>query len=186
MKQPDFKSLFFDTFKECPAGIHYKVRSDSNFQHDMHFLYSLVKDASFALGSVKHDKQTLVIPLRRQRWEWREGTPPSNLIEINSELRFTRVKKIEWIASQVKRGAPFEGMFFEADDAVTSSTRCEIDGLFIGESSNAAARNAGVEIVIAGYPGRWQLRIGLAQESWSVSVKDVPAISSDEAVESSC
>ncbi|WP_167235558.1 hypothetical protein [Massilia genomosp. 1] len=46
-----------------------------------------------------------------------------------------------------------------------------IDALFIGESTHAA-RSMGVEIVIAGYPGGWRLRIGLSQEGWTVSVKD--------------
>ncbi|RSZ59431.1 hypothetical protein EJB06_09750 [Massilia atriviolacea] len=176
MKQPDFNRLFFDTFKDCPAGIHYKVRSDSNFQHDIHFVYSLVKDASFTLGDITHEKQSLVIPLRRQRSEWHDGTAPPKLNDMNSELRFTRVKRIEWTASQIVYKAPFEGAFFDVDDTISASTRCDIDALFIGESTHAA-KSAEVEIVIAGYPGGWRLRIGLAQEGWTVSVKDAsPAI----------
>lgn len=171
LKQPDFNKLFFDTFKDCPTGIHYKVRSDSNFQHDIHFVFSLVKDASFTLGDITHEKQTLVIPLRRQRSEWRDGTAPSGSEDMNSELRFTRVKRIEWIACQSTRHAPFEGALFDVDDTIGGSTRCDIAALFIGESTHAA-RSAGVEIVIAGYPGGWRLRIGLAQEGWTVSVKD--------------
>jgi hypothetical protein len=171
IKQPDFSKLFFDTFKECPTGVHYKVRSDSNFRHDIQFLYSLVKDASFMPSGIRHEKQTLVIPLRRQRGELREGTAPAKCEDMNSELRFTRVKKIEWTASQVTRNAPFVGTLFGVDDTISCSTRCDIDALFVGESTHAP-RSAGVEIVIAGYPGGWRLRIGLAHEGWTVAVKD--------------
>lgn len=170
MKQPDFTQLFFDTFKDCPAAVHYKVRSDSNFQHDIHFLYCLVKDARFTLADIRHEKQTLVIPLCRQRSELWQGTSPPKRDDMNSELRFTRVRKIEWTASQVTHKASLEGTLFNVDDAIGGRQRCEIDALFVGESSREPMR-AGVEIVIAGYHG-WRLRIGLAHEGWTISVKD--------------
>lgn len=170
MKQPNFDQLFFTTFKDCAAGVHYKVRSDSNFQHDIQFLYSLVKDASFTLADIRHEKRTLVIPLRRQRSELWEGTSPAKCDDMNSELRFTRVKKIEWTASQVASKASVDGPLFDVGHTISGPQRCEIDSIFVGESTHATLR-AGVEIVIAGYPG-WQLRIGLAQEGWTISVKD--------------
>ncbi|WP_041741176.1 hypothetical protein [Collimonas fungivorans] len=171
MSKPDFKEIFFSTFKSESAGIHYSVRSDSNFQHDIHFLDSLLKDSRFLLGHIKHTKQTLVIPLTRARWELRDEVTQHNLVEIESELKFTRVKKLQWIAKNVTLSAPYEGNLFEPGDAITDSTRCEIDSLFIGESTYIG-KNRSVEIVIAGYPGRWQLRVSLALESWSISVKD--------------
>ncbi len=171
MSQPDFREIFFQNFKNATQGIRYKVRSDSNLQHDVHFLYSLVKDARFRPGDIRHLKNTLVIPLIRARWELREEVNKQNLLDIPSELKFGRVKKIQWIAKDVSLTPPYEGSLFDSGDLISSDTVCEIDSFFIGESTHNG-KSGGVEVVLAGYPGYWQLRISLTLESWSISVKD--------------
>lgn len=169
MNQPDFREIFFNTFSDKANGIHYKVRGDSNFQHDLQFLFSMIKDARFRLGDIRHDKSTVTIPLIRARWELRDAM--QNLSEIPSELRFGRVRKLQWIAKHVTLSPPFEGALFESGEAINSATVCEIDSFFIGESTYTG-RDGGVEVVLTGYPGDWQLRTVLSSELWSISVRD--------------
>lgn len=171
MNQPDFKEIFFETFSNKAGGIHYKVRRDSNFQHDIHFLFSLIKDARFRLGGIRHEKSTVIIPLARARWELRDEVAKGNLVEIPSELRLGRVKKIQWIAKDVTLSAPYEGSLVDAEDAISGATVCEIDAMFIGESTHIG-NDGGIEVVLVGYPGDWKLRVSLSSDSWSLSVSD--------------
>lgn len=170
-KQPNFQEIFFDTFSKQSAGIAFNARKDSNLNHDIHFIYSLIKDSRFRLGDVTHKRQTVEIKLSRARWELRDEVNKHNLIEIPSLLKFTRVRKIEFSASNVVITPPFSGSLFEESDEKSTSTLCEIDGFFIGESTYLG-KSPTIELVLAGYPGYWSLRIYMDYENFGVSIKD--------------
>ncbi|MEX8504719.1 hypothetical protein [Leptothrix ochracea] len=170
-KQPDFQELFFQTFSKQPSGISYRVRSDSNFTHDLYFLRSLINGAEFKLKDIKHEKQTLEIAILRARWELRDEVANSTLLEIPSVIKFSRAKRINWVASDTKHRAPFSGDLIDSSYSINSETTCEIDGIFVGESTHFG-RESTLELVLHGAPGDWHLRIFLAQEGHLVFIKD--------------
>lgn len=170
--RPDFEAIFFDTFSKQFTGVFFRARNDSNFNHDIHFIHSLINDAKFQLGDISHQKQTLEIKLSRARWELREEIKKYNLIEIPSLLRFTRVRKIEFASSNLTLSSPFSGHLFEEGDEISKNTSCEIDNFFIGESTYTK-KSQHTELVLMGYPGNWLLRIFMDFENAGVSLKDL-------------
>ena len=170
--QPDFESIFFDTFSSQHSGVAFRARNDSNFNHDIFFIRSLIRDAKFQLGDISHQKQTLEIKLSRARWELREEIKKHNLIEIPSLLTFTRVRKFEFTNSNLTSSSPFSGHLFEEGDEISKNTSCEIDNFFIGESTYTK-KSQYTELVLMGYPGNWLLRIFMDFENAGVSLKDL-------------
>ena len=77
--QPNFQEIFFQTFSERHKPITYKIRSDSNFPHDVQFLNSLIHYSRFELKDERTEKRTVVLPLTIARWEVREEVSKNNL-----------------------------------------------------------------------------------------------------------
>jgi hypothetical protein len=174
MQQPNFQEIFFQTFVERRKLITYRIRSDSNFPHDVQFLNSLIHDSRFELKDIRTDKRTVVVPLTRARWEVREEVSKNNLLETPAVLTFGRVKSVRWIIGDIQHSPPFDGTLVDEGDSISGNTRCEIDGFFVGESTHLG-KTGDIEVILRGYPRHWQLRILLPAEGWSISLADVPA-----------
>lgn len=174
MNPPNFQEVFFQTFAERDKPIKFRIRSDSNFLHDIQFLNSLIHDSSFVLKDIITDKRSITIPLMRSRWEVREEVKKQNMLEVPAVLKFSKVKSFRWVSGDIQCSPPFSGTLVDADDSISGNTQCQIDTFFVGESTYLA-KSGDTEVILKGYPGDWQLRIVLPNESWSIALADLPA-----------
>jgi hypothetical protein len=172
MKPPNFQEVFFQTFVERDKPIRFKIRSDSNFLHDVQFLNSLIHDSRFELKDILTDKRSVTLPLVRARCEVREEVRKQNLLETPAILKFSKVKSVRWIIGDIQHNPPFSGTLIDADDVISGSTHCEIDAFFVGESTYLS-KSGDIEVILKGYPRDWQLRILLPREGWSITLEDV-------------
>jgi hypothetical protein len=174
MKLPNFQEVFFQTFAELHKPIKFRIRSDSNFLHDVQFLNSLILDSSFELKDVITEKRTVTIPLVRSRWELREEVKKQNMLEVPAVLKFSKVKSVRWVIGDIQHRPPFSGTLVDADDSISGATQCQIDTFFVGDSTYLA-KSGETEVILKGYPRDWQLRIVLPAEGWSIALADLPA-----------
>lgn len=173
MKPPNFQEVFFQTFAERDKPIKFKIRSDSNFLHDVQFLNSLIHDSSFEPTDIITDKRTVAIALVRSRWEVREELKKKNVLEVPAVLKFSKVKSVRWVIGDIHHSPPFSGTLVDADDPISGSTQRQIDTFFVGESTYLA-KGGDVEVILKGYPRHWQLRIVLPAAGWSIALTDLP------------
>jgi len=98
MRQPDFQKIFFDYFGKIPRKVSYSVRQDSNRDHDLIFLGSLIHDARFMVPKVTFRRNRLLIPMNRDCWELgidkEDGT--LGLYTTESRLTIYPVCSVEW------------------------------------------------------------------------------------------
>lgn len=173
MPQPDFQELFFQTFSERRKPIRYRVRSDSNLPHDIQFINSLVHESRFAIKHVHTSKRTVEIPLIRSCWEAKEETAKHNLPTIQSVLKFGNVRSIRWILGDTLHASPLDGNLIDDSESISGETEYEIDKVFIGESTYGLGSMRGpIEIVLAGYPRGWQLRVTFPIDNWTLELSD--------------
>ncbi len=174
MKQPNFQEIFFQTFEERHKPIKYRIRSDSNFQHDIQFLNSLILDSHFELKDILTNKRTVEIPLTRACWEIHEEVKKQNLLKTHAVLKFSKTKSVRWIIGDIQHSPPFNGTLVDADDLTSGNTCCEIDAIFVGESTYTG-KSHDIEVILTGHPRLWQLRILLPAEGWSITLTDLSA-----------
>ena len=172
VRQPDFCSNFFDTFGEVSGPLRYEVRKDSNFIHDLEFINSLVHDAEFLLDETRNTKRSFEIPLIRIRWERRGEVKSQQVTKTPATLRFKGVKSVQWIAGSVRLAAADGSVLFDESDAVTTKNSLEVYRVFAAESTFSPSATQ-VEIVLAGYPSFWQLRLWLTPIRWSIELADL-------------
>lgn len=95
--QPDFRGIWKTYFSQQTDGVQFNVRLDSNFQHDVVFLSSLLHDARFKMPFNGVAGGEIKFSLNRDCWERGYTDKPKGL-ELHvtdSMLHISGVLKVE-------------------------------------------------------------------------------------------
>jgi len=172
MHQPDFQAIFFETFENVTGPVTYRIRKDSNFEHDLKFLGSLIHDAEFKPSDIKREKRSVRISIVRLRWERRAESARHKISKVRSSLIFKNVKEIQWQPKSVWLFAENAvDVPFRSDPAAVGDPTMEISKIINFQEERPGDLNM-LDIGLTGYPGRWLLRLKLAPERWSIYLED--------------
>ncbi len=175
MTDVDFHA-HFERMGQSTGPLRYRVRSDSNFVHDIEFVNRLVHDAAFRVHDIRGTKRHLEVPMTRIRWERRDEVARQQVTKTASALQFRGVSSVRWVSGNIRFTGGFEGHLFDESDTAADQSACEIYRVFVAESTYSISSSP-VEVVLTGYPSFWQLRIVLLPSRWSIELTDQPLIS---------
>ena len=172
MTDIDFQA-HFRTIGHSTRPLRYRVRSNSNFVHDIEFVNGLVHDATFRVHDISGTKRHLEVPITRIRWEQREEVAGQQVTEALATLHFRGVSSVRWVAGDICLAKGLDGHLFDKSDTAAGQATCQIYRVFVAESTYSTSSSP-VEVVLTGYPAFWQLRIVLLPSRWSIELTDQP------------
>ncbi|HAV61350.1 MAG TPA: hypothetical protein DCY13_03190 [Verrucomicrobiales bacterium] len=149
--QPDFSSIFHQTFAALNGPVRYCIRQDGNLLHDLAFLSSLTHDARILSRDVLPEKGAITIALNRDCWE-RGYTKHERSLELHvadSALHLTGVQKVRWRYTNQVTGQPW------------------LDYLWIDRRFR---RKSQFEFYLIGE--HWRCTITLAGDDWTIRLID--------------